>query len=257
MVNKGQVLLGTVVFFLGMVFPTLSSAGDVDASKLKSRMNASLKEQIRAQEKADRWSQEKAALISQIRQIKTRLDWHKYQNKKFEAYIEQEKEDISRLKEKKAEMRELRMNLEPYMDNLVDELENFVHSDYSFLEKERQDRIKFLRESMNDYHVGMDEKLRRILEAMQVEAKYGSTVEAGTSTISINGKTLQVDVLRIGRLARFYRTQDGEKVGRWSEEKQKWVQLSDEYNRSIKKALEMANQKQAVELVDLPIGALD
>jgi len=249
--------LGTVVFCLGMVFPTLSSAGDVDASKLKSRMNASLKEQIRAQEKADRWSQEKAALISRIRQVKTRLDWHKYQNKKYEAYIEQEKEAISRLEDKKSEMRELRMKLEPYMDNLVDELGNFVQSDYTFLIKERRDRIKFLRESMNDYHVGLDEKLRRILEAMQVEAKYGNTVEAGTGTIDIEGKTMQVDLLRIGRLARFYRSQDGEQVGRWSEEKQKWVQLPDEYNRSISRALEMANQKQAVKLVDLPIGGLD
>ena len=257
MINKGQVLLGTAVFFLGMVVPSLCYAGDVDASKLKSRMNASLKEQIRAQERADQWSQEKASLINEIRQIKTRRDWHKYQNRKFDAYIKREKEAISRLEEKKAEMKRLRMKLEPYMDKLVDELDSFVQTDYTFLVKERRDRIKFLRESMNDYHLGLDEKLRRILEAMQVEAKYGSTVDAGTGTINIEGKTMQVELLRIGRLARFYRSQDGEQVGRWSEEKQKWVELPDEYNRSIGRALEMANQKQAVKLVDLPIGGLD
>ncbi len=240
--NKRQVFFSAIVFCCVLVFPLLSAAGDVGVSKLQSRMNASLQEQIRAQEKADKWSQEKAALISRIRQVKTRLDWHKYQNRKYEAYIEQEKETISRLEDKKAEMKQLRMKLEP---------------DYTFLIKERRDRIKFMRESMNDYHVGLDEKLRRILEAMQVEAKYGNTVEAGTGTIDIEGKTMQVDLLRIGRLARFYRSQDGEQVGRWSEEKQKWVQLPDEYNRSIGRALEMAKQKQAVKLVDLPIGGLD
>lgn len=261
--DEGMANYKKIVFFtatvlcLGVVSPTLPLAGDVGVETLKSQMNASLKEQLRAQEKADQWSQEKASLINEIRQIKTRLDWHKYQNRKFDAYIEQEKNAISRLKDKKAEMRELRMKLEPYMDKLVDELDSFVQSDYTFLAKERRERIKFLRESMNDYHLDLDEKLRRILEAMQVEAKYGNTVEADSGTINIEGKTMQVDLLRIGRLARFYRSQDGKQVGRWSEEKQKWVELPDEYNRSIGRALEMANQKQAVKLVDLPIGGLD
>ncbi|MFW6415630.1 MAG: DUF3450 domain-containing protein, partial [Thermodesulfobacteriota bacterium] len=254
---KKIVFFTATVLCLGVVSPTLPLAGDVGVETLKSQMNASLKEQLRAQEKADQWSQEKASLINEIRQIKTRLDWHKYQNRKFDAYIEQEKNAISRLKDKKAEMRELRMKLEPYMDKLVDELDSFVQSDYTFLAKERRERIKFLRESMNDYHLDLDEKLRRILEAMQVEAKYGNTVEADSGTINIEGKTMQVDLLRIGRLARFYRSQDGKQVGRWSEEKQKWVELPDEYNRSIGRALEMANQKQAVKLVDLPIGGLD
>ncbi len=227
-----------------------------EASELKSEMNSSLKEAIQAQKEADKWSQEKASLVSRIRQVKTRLKWHKYQNEKYEAYIQNEKKTISELKEKKAQMKRLRMRLEPYLSKVVKDLDQFIQSDYSFLTQERKGRLKFLRKTMDDYHISLDEKMRRILEALQIEAKYGSTVEAKKATLNIDNKKMQVELLRIGRMARFYRSSDGQ-VGRWNEKKEKWVKLPSDYSRPIRRALDMANQKQTVKLVDLPIGGLE
>ena len=228
-----------------------------DASDLKSEMNSSLQDAIQSQKEADKWSQEKASLVSRIRQVKTRLKWHKYQNEKYEAYIQNERKTISELQEKKDEMKRLRMKLEPYLANVVKDLDQFVQSDYSFLTKERKERLKFLRKTMDDYHISLDEKLRRILEALQVEAEYGTSVETRKATLQIDDKKMQVELLRIGRIAKFYRSSDGRHVGRWSEEKEKWVELPGDYSRSIRRALDMANQKQTVKLVDLPIGGLE
>jgi hypothetical protein len=110
---------------------------------------------------------------------------------------------------------------------------------------------------MNNYHLSMSEKLRRVLEALQVEARYGRSTGVDTRTLRVEGQTLQVQVLRVGRIARFYRSLDGEQVGRWNEAEDTWQPLSRDYSRSIKKAIDMAQRKQAVDLVDLPIGGVE
>jgi septal ring factor EnvC (AmiA/AmiB activator) len=228
-----------------------------DVSEVRSDLEQAIKKEIRAQKEADRWSERKQQLISEIRQAKTRLQWHRYQNEKYGAYIERERENIAELERRRREMKTLRMKLEPYLDEVIADLEAFVDRDMTFLSGERSDRIAYLQESMNNYHLSMSEKLRRVLEALQVEARYGRSTGVDTRTLRVEGQTLQVQVLRVGRIARFYRSLDGERVGRWNGAEGTWQPLPREYSRSVKQAIDMAQRKQAVDLVDLPIGGVE
>jgi len=224
---------------------------------VKQRLEQALEKQVDIQEQVRRWSQEKQTLVNEILSLKTRLQWHRYQNEKYGAYIERERENIAELERRKKEMKTLRMKLEPYLDEVIADLEAFVDRDLTFLSGERSERIAYLKESMNDYHLSMSEKLRRVLEALQVEARYGRSTGVDTRTLRVNGQTLQVQVLRVGRIARFYRSLDGERVGRWSEAEGSWQPLPRDYSRSVKQAMDMAQRKQAVDLVDLPIGGVE
>jgi hypothetical protein len=47
---------------------------------------------------------------------------------------------------------------------------------------------------------------------------------------------------------------DGQEVGHWDINKGQWEPLPTKFNQSIKQTIEIAQQKRAAELVDLPIG---
>ncbi len=237
--------------------PVSAGEGSKSISSVQDKTRQAIEREINAQQQADEWSQEKEQLISELRQNKTRLDWARYQNEKYSAYIEREKERMAELQRRRDEMKGLRRNLEPYLDQLITRLDGFIDSDLEFLSREREERIQYLRDSMNDYDLGMSEKLRRVLEALHVEAEYGSSIEASSETLDIQGRTIEAEVLRIGRVALFYRSMDGEKVGRWNSGAEAWEPVSSEFSRAIGDTVDMARQKKSVELVDLPIGGVN
>lgn len=230
------------------------SAKATDPANVLTDLKKAIQTEIEAQKKADAWSREKELLVNEIRQIKTQLDWVTYQNTKYVAYIEHEKETVQKLQQKKDEMENLRQDLEPHLDEIIERIEQFIKNDMTFLSEERSKRLRFLKDSANDFHLSMSEKLHRVLEALLVEAEYGRSLEVNTETLLIKGQSIEADVLRVGRIALFYHSLDGEKVGRWNEKTQQWEPISTHFERAIKDTLEMARQQKSVELVDLPIG---
>ena len=57
------------------------------------------------------------------------------------------------------------------------------------------------------------EKFRRVIEGYQIENDYGRTIEAYKGSTDINGNQLEVDFLRIGRVALLYQTVGGAHTG--------------------------------------------
>jgi len=240
---------------LCLMLCTAAAAGEERGpQEAKKSLDRALQKQIDIQKQVRSWSQEKRSLVSEILSLKVQLDWYGYQNEKYEAYIQRRRQAIVELRRSKQEMKTLRMQLEPYLEQVIADLESFIAEDMTFLSRERQERIASLKRAMNDYHLSMSEKLRRVLEGLQVEARYGQSTGVTTRSLEIEGQTMQVQVLRLGRVARFYRSLDGEYVGRWSRQSESWEPLSQEWSRSLKKAADMVEQEQAVDLVDLPIG---
>lgn len=224
--------------------------------KVQKKMAVAIEREAQAQKKADDWSVSKEDLINEIRDLKTRVTWLQYQRQKHETYVQGLKDNISRLEAKKLEARKVREQLEPYLEEVVDRLEKLIAADLPFLSEERQQRLMFLRNTMNDYHLSLGEKLRRVFEALQVEATYGKMVTASEATLDIEGSETQVTIFRLGRVAMFYQSLDGEKIGRWNRETKKWEPLSKDFERDIRRALEMARRERSVQLIQLPLGAV-
>ncbi len=107
---------------------------------------------------------------------------------------------------------------------------------------------------------GFAEKYRRLMEALEIEADYGQTTEVYQQSIMLdegtNDQMVMVDILRVGRLALFFRTPNGQKVGHWDRANEKWALLPDKYRRNINSAMEMALRRRTVEMVKLPLGRI-
>ena len=148
----------------------------------------------------------------------------------------------------------INMGLEPFLDDVMVRLEAFVKKDIPFLPDEREKRLCFLKETLNSFHAGLSEKTERLLDALQVEAGYGTSVEKTETAIELeNGPTL-VNLLRVGRTALFYQTPDGKQSGRFNREKGGWEVLPEAYSREIIRAMEVAEKKRTPVLLDLPVG---
>ena len=64
------------------------------------------------------------------------------------------------------------------------------------------------------------------------------------------------EILRVGRLALFFRTPDGKMAGHWDRVVAEWMVLPDKYRSSINDAMEMSLKRRTVEMVNLPLGGI-
>ncbi len=245
-----------VIMVLALIFIGGSSVyGATKTDKVQKKMTKAIQTESKAQAKADDWSMTEGDLVNEIRDLQTRLTWLQYQKKKHETYVQGVKDNIADLEERKLEARKLRESLEPYLEEAVARLEAFIPEDLPFLLAEREQRVNFLKNTMNDYHIDLGEKLRRVYEALSVEATYGKMVTSSDETLSIDGAYTDLTVFRLGRLAMFYQTLDAEKIGMWSSQSGKWEPLSQDFSQAIRHALEMARRERTVQLIQLPLGA--
>jgi hypothetical protein len=120
---------------------------------------------------------------------------------------------------------------------------------------EREERVEFLKDTLDRADVSVAEKFSQVLQAYQVENAYGSTIEAYTDMIELEGKSRQVDVLKWGRVSLVFQSPDGETTGVWDNEARDWVVLGDEYRTGVRDALRIARKTQTADLVKLPVKA--
>ena len=108
---------------------------------------------------------------------------------------------------------------------------------------------------------GIAERYRRVMEAVKVETEYGGTVEVYPAAIEVGfpegDRRIMADVLRVGRLALFWRSPDGNAVGHWDRVAAAWTTLPDRYRRSINDATEMALKRRTIDMVNLPLGRIE
>jgi len=224
--------------------------------KIHEKVAKAIDTEARAQKKADDWSWTRRDLIDEIRDRKTRITWLEYQQEKHDIYIERVKENIAELEFKKAEALRVREQLDPYLEEIVNRLKEFVAGDLPFLPDERQRRLKFLTDSLNDYQLQMSEKLRRVFEGVQVETTYGRMFSTIDTTLNLNGSDTQVTLLRLGRVPMYYLSLDGTQLGHSNNKSKQWEVLPESYIRPIRRGLDIAERKRGVEIIDIPLGAL-
>ncbi len=250
--QKSHFLCLAVLLIVGLfVASPLSAASSSRA--LQEKVEGAIRSERGIQEKAERWAADRTEVLAEIRELKNQKQWLDLQKKKYLSYIEKLNESLAELNRKKKEIEILKTSLEPYLYETVDRLDLSIHQDLPFLMGERTRRLTFLKDSLADYDLGSGEKLRRILEALHVEADYGRNIEKSEAVLEIQGSQTSVYLLRIGRTAVFYVSLDGTKVGRLTPTGE-WEPLPSGYASELTRAMEMAERRRAVELVELPLG---
>ena len=93
------------------------------------------------------------------------------------------------------------------------------------------------------------------MQAYQVENSYGSTIEAYSDIIELDGKTRQVDMLKWGRVALVFQTPDGETTGVWNNTSRTWDMLGDDFRTGVRDGIRIAKKTKTADLVHLPVAA--
>ena len=226
----------------------------------KAKLGKNFKEQVKSEKitqdsqgKVDKLHHKTEELFTEYKRTLQKIENTKTYNAQLEKLLINQEEEKTSLTEQIASIKETNEGVVPFMLEMLTTLEKMVASDTPFLPEERKNRVAELKKMMNRADVSTSEKFRRILEAYQIENEYGRTLEAYRGKLQTAGNDMTVDFLRIGRLALIYQTLDQNKQGIWDKKAGKWVELDDDYRRSILSGLKVARKQMAPELLTLPM----
>ncbi len=245
-------------FTIGLLLLALAMPASAQTARdLSSVVDRTITVERALQDSLDNWTAERAALEGRYRAAKGHVAWLQQRielEDKRAAALDTHVRDLDR---RLSESTRLQAVIQDSMNAVLQRLERIVANDLPFLQDERQARLRALRAEIARPEVDSAEKLRRLLEGLLVEAQYGGTVEVSQEPILIDGSQKYVDMLRLGRLALFWRTPDGTQIGTWDPVTQSHVTMSDGHARSLKRAMEMATRMRPVQLLSLPLGRIE
>ena len=249
--------LTTKILIGGVILITLPMM--VPAETLSQVLNGQTERTLLAQESQQRIDK----VVEQTRKMEDRyraslkeIDGLKIYNQLLELQIENQARVKVDLEQSILVASQINRKIVPVMTQMIDSLDQFVQLDVPFLMEERTERVDFLKELMQREDVTVAEKFRKVTEAYQIENDYGKTIETYKDTLEVDGKTLELDFLRIGRVSFLYQSVDGAVSGVWDQKTRSWVDADDNRN-GIKAGLKIAKKQVAPDLVILPVDSAE
>lgn len=138
---------------------------------------------------------------------------------------------------------------------MVDALDRFVKADLPFHMNDRVTSVNNLKNLLNGSGASNSAIFRSIMDIYTVELEYGNSYESYKATQEVNGNQVEVDMLRVGRLALYYQTADQSYSAMWDPTNKSWKDLPSSANRDIRLAIKVASKSTAPELLSLPLAA--
>ena len=246
------VLLLPVVFLAASTPATAQTGG-----QLEETVREAVSTRQDTQQQQDDWAQEKSELTRRFRAAQAGVDWLQGRRADEQEKTAALEARIAEMARRLTEAQRLESSIQDSLMVILAQLEESVRGGLPFLPAEREMRLQSVRRDLIQPDIPSAEKLRRLLEALQVEAGYASTVEVYQDRIDVAGQEIHADVLRLGRLSLFWRTPDGDRVGRYDNAAGAWTELSGRHQRSIARAMEMATRMRPIELIALPLGRIE
>ncbi len=236
---------------LGLV--SLVSAAEV--GPVLRAQEAAQAQAVQSQQRVDALDDESRRLLEEYRHLLAERDrLARYNDQVARLVRNQEAERLS-LEGQLEELAVTRREILPLMEEMAETLAEVVEADLPFLPLERRARVAAVRALLDDPEASLADRYRRLLEAYLVEAGYGRTLEVQERAIELDGAARTVEVLRVGRLALFYRSLDGREVGRWDAATRRWVTLPEAQRGGLDQAFAVARKQAAPELLVLPLPA--
>ena len=243
--------------FAGLAGPALTAAAAVVLVMAQERaLTATLSEQkasdeasIKSQKRVAQLADQTTDLQGEYRLALQKLDRVKIYNNHLQKLVsEQEalKTDVGR---QLTDFQVVQTEIVPLMFSMIESMDQFISLDVPFNLEERKGRIDTLRLLMEDPDVTVSERYRKIMEASQIETRFGRDVEATKGLL--DGR--EVEFLRIGRVVLAYQTADRSETGFWNKTTGQWEVLGDEFRGAITQGLRIARKQAAPDLLMMPI----
>ena len=247
-------LLSSLLIFAIASLPTQVFAASISEvmQEGETRADAGAKDQTKVDSVADQTEK----IVNDYRAVTKVVDGLRVYNALLQTQLNNQEAEMQALSESIANIALIERQIVPLMLRMLDALEGFIALDTPFLMKERTGRIVRLREMMERSDVTAAEKLRRVIEGYQIENDYGRTIEAYKGSTDVNGKKLEVDFLRIGRVALLYQTVGGATTGAWDKAEGAFIELPPAtYKAQVAQGLKVARKQVAPDLMIVPVAA--
>jgi len=252
--RKITCLMSSVFIYVLAGLSTQAFAANIDEVMQEGENRAEAGET--AQQQIDSVADQTEKIINDYRTLTKVVDGLKVYNALLQTQLDNQQDEMQALSESIANVALIERQIVPLMTRMVDSLDEFIQLDTPFLVKERGERIKRLREAMERSDVTAAEKFRIVIEAYQIENDYGRTIEAYKGSTDIGGNQLEVDFLRIGRVALLYQTVGAEHTGAWDATRKAFVELdAATYQKQVSDGLRIARKQVAPDLLVVPVAA--
>ena len=253
-IRKITCLLSSVLIFAVAGLSTQAFAVSINEVMQEGENRADAGET--AQKQIDSVADQTEKIVNDYRSVTKVVDGLRVYNALLQTQLDNQEAEMEALTESIANVALIERQIVPLMIRMVDSLESFIQLDTPFLMKERTERIERLREAMERSDVSAAEKFRVVIEAYQIENDYGRTIEAYKGSTEINGNQLEVDFLRIGRVALLYQTVGGAHTGAWDATTGEFIELPPEtYKAQVADGLKIARKQVAPDLLVVPVAA--
>lgn len=210
----------------------------------------------RTQRNEEEWRKEQEILRLRFDELEKKRALFLARKKTLTGVLAASEQRLAEKRTRQEEMLRINKEIAPFLDRLLAELRQTQSESLPFLTTERRQRMEKLEQLFADPAVTLAERYRRLMEALLIEAEYGFTTEITQETINLAGQDRLVEIFRLGRLNLFYLTLDQRQCGFYNEVEKKWQALDDRYLRSVRNAVEISAKRRPVELISLPVGAL-
>ncbi len=247
-----RIAVSTVAVASILLGATAANAQDARLKSIVDEVNQANKIAQASQQQIDKTVDATSKLFTQYKStLKTIAGLEAY-NAQQNRVIVKQKQEIEKIKNSIGQIDEIKRQVVPLMQEMIENLDEFVKLDVPFQSEERAARIENLRDAMDNPNVSDPERFRVILEAYKAEVQYGRTINAYEDQLP-DGRV--VNFVRIGRVGFYYQKKDGSETAAWNPEKGSWEVLDGEFTAPIKQLIKIAQRRTQQDIVVLPIEA--
>lgn len=244
-----------ILFSLPQTVPCQTAKPPV-ARQAEKAVEQALQIQQKSQADQTRWEREKTELVLLYEQLVNQKEALETENADLTArQTAQEKLNQNLLKQKEDAIR-IQTELMPFLNRIYDRLESLVANDPPFLKDERANRLATLKTIMKDPEITISEKYRKVMEALFIEAEYGSTIEVYQEKVEVGTENILGNIFRLGRVSLFFLSLDQTTCAVFNVSLDRWQILDADHLPSIRSAVEIGGKRRPVELLPLPLGRL-
>lgn len=229
-------------------------AAAADLSTLTRLASNSTAEQASAQRQIDKLDEAAQDAYADYRAKLIELEGLRTYTRQLQALLDEQQTLLDALGAQIQKTGSMDRELIPLMERMHTALGTLIEQDMPFLADERQTRHERLRAILDNPELPLATKYRSLFEAYQIELDYGRTLETYSDTLEVDGKSLMVTILRVGRIGLYAMSADRNIIYEWDNRSRQW-QLTEGLRHNLEKAVRMAKKQVAPDLLVLSVQA--
>lgn len=247
--------IGLKTFTLGAIASAALLASSAQAQELLEKTVGEegqiTTEAAASQRRITQLAQQTADLLAQYRNVVRETESMIIYNDQLEKVVSDQRAEMTSINQQLEGLEATNRGVVPLMLEMIDALDQIIEADMPFRLEERRERVRTLRDIMDQADITTSEKYRRIMEAYQGELEYGRTTEAYSEALPTTGQT--VEFLRVGRTLLVYQTSDQAITGWFNPSTRVYEELPAKYRLEVKEGLAIARNEKAPSLIVLPV----